>query len=48
MKISRAVISVSEKMGIVDFARQLEAMGVELDVLTDEQVKYLNSWEEGT
>ncbi|MEW5828181.1 MAG: adenosylhomocysteinase [Chloroflexota bacterium] len=27
---------------------KLEAMGVEIDVLTEEQVKYLNSWEEGT
>jgi adenosylhomocysteinase len=27
---------------------KLEAMGVQLDVLTPEQVKYLNSWEEGT
>ena len=27
---------------------KLEAIGVEIDVLTDEQAKYLNSWEEGT
>jgi adenosylhomocysteinase len=27
---------------------KLEAMGVQIDVLTEEQVKYLNSWEEGT
>jgi adenosylhomocysteinase len=27
---------------------QLEAMGVEIDTLTEEQVKYLNSWQEGT
>jgi adenosylhomocysteinase len=27
---------------------KLEAMGVHIDVLTEEQVKYLNSWEEGT
>jgi adenosylhomocysteinase len=27
---------------------KLDAMGVKLDVLTPEQVKYLNSWEEGT
>ena len=27
---------------------KLEAMGIELDVLTEQQVKYLNSWEEGT
>lgn len=27
---------------------KLEAMGVKIDTLTEEQVKYLNSWEEGT
>jgi adenosylhomocysteinase len=27
---------------------KLEAMGVRIDKLTDEQLKYLNSWEEGT
>ena len=27
---------------------KLKAMGVEIDTLTSEQVKYLNSWEEGT
>jgi adenosylhomocysteinase len=27
---------------------KLEAMDISLDVLTDEQVKYLNSWQEGT
>ena len=27
---------------------KLEAMGVHIDKLTEEQVKYLNSWEEGT
>jgi adenosylhomocysteinase len=27
---------------------KLEAMGVKIDILTEEQVKYLNSWEEGT
>ena len=25
-----------------------EAIGVKIDTLTDEQVKYLGSWEEGT
>jgi len=29
-------------------ALQLEAMGIQIDELTPEQVKYLNSWEEGT
>jgi adenosylhomocysteinase len=27
---------------------KLEAMGIQIDILTDEQVNYLNSWEEGT
>jgi adenosylhomocysteinase len=27
---------------------KLEAMNVGIDILTEEQVKYLNSWEEGT
>ena len=27
---------------------KLESMKVKLDVLTEEQIKYLNSWEEGT
>ena len=32
-----------------DIARlKLEAMDINLDVLTEEQVKYLNSWQEGT
>jgi adenosylhomocysteinase len=27
---------------------KLKAMGIEIDTLTEEQIKYLNSWEEGT
>ncbi len=27
---------------------KLETMGVEIDTLTDEQAKYLASWDEGT
>ncbi|MEM7334159.1 MAG: adenosylhomocysteinase [Chloroflexota bacterium] len=27
---------------------KLRAMGIEIDTLTEEQIKYLNSWEEGT
>ncbi|MEM7113860.1 MAG: adenosylhomocysteinase [Chloroflexota bacterium] len=27
---------------------KLQSMGIEIDVLTEEQIKYLNSWEEGT
>jgi adenosylhomocysteinase len=27
---------------------KLDAMGISIDVLTEAQIKYLNSWEEGT
>jgi adenosylhomocysteinase len=27
---------------------KLKAMGIRIDALTEEQVRYLNSWEEGT
>jgi adenosylhomocysteinase len=27
---------------------KLQAMGIKIDLLTDEQLHYLNSWEEGT
>ena len=29
-------------------ALQLESMGIKKDVMTEEQKKYYNSWEEGT
>jgi adenosylhomocysteinase len=35
--------------GETDIARlKLEAMSVKIDSLTDAQLKYLSSWEEGT
>jgi adenosylhomocysteinase len=47
-KLKKQVYSVPEEID-KDIARiKLEAMGVKLDVLTVEQTKYLNSWEEGT
>ncbi len=47
-KLKKQVYSVPEEIDR-DIARiKLDAMGVKLDVLTDEQTKYLNSWEEGT
>ena len=53
------IIKMGEKLGVSVFdmpvdidnevARlKLESMGIGLDTLTPEQVKYLNSWEEGT
>jgi adenosylhomocysteinase len=47
-KLEKTVYSVPEEID-QDIARiKLESMGIAIDVLTPEQVKYLNSWEEGT
>jgi adenosylhomocysteinase len=47
-QLEKRVYSVPEAID-KDIARlKLEAMGVQLDVLTEQQVHYLNSWEEGT
>jgi adenosylhomocysteinase len=46
--LERTVYAVPEKIDR-DIARlKLMAMGIEIDTLTDEQVRYLTSWEEGT
>jgi adenosylhomocysteinase len=42
------VYSVPEDIDNEIARLKLEAMGVNIDVLTEEQIKYLNSWEEGT
>ncbi|MHC1784319.1 MAG: adenosylhomocysteinase [Anaerolineaceae bacterium] len=47
-KMEKKVYSVPEDIDREIARLKLNAMGVSLDVLTDEQVKYLNSWEEGT
>jgi adenosylhomocysteinase len=47
-KLEQKVYSVPEQIDR-DIARlKLEAMGINIDVLSPEQVNYLNSWEEGT
>jgi len=47
-KLGKTVYSAPTKI-YNEIARiKPEAMGVGIDVLTEEQVKYLNSWEEGT
>ena len=43
-----AVYTIPEEVDMEIARIKLEAMGVMIDKLTDEQVKYLNSWEEGT
>ena len=47
-ELEAKVYSVPEDIDNEIARLKLEAMGVGIDVLTDEQVKYLNSWEEGT
>ena len=47
-KLEKNVYSVPADIDAEIARIKLEAMGVEIDVLTEEQVKYLNSWEEGT
>ena len=42
------VYDVPESIDDMVAQLKLEAFGVEIDALTDEQVKYLNSWEMGT
>lgn len=47
-KLQNTVYSVPEDIDKEIARIKLDAMGVKIDVLTEEQVKYLNSWEEGT
>ncbi|HZU87372.1 MAG TPA: adenosylhomocysteinase [Anaerolineaceae bacterium] len=47
-EMQKKVYSVPEVIDREIARLKLEAMGVQIDKLTDEQVKYLNSWEEGT
>ena len=47
-KLKKQVYSVPEEIDHEIARLKLEAMGAQIDVLTEEQVKYLNSWEEGT
>ena len=47
-KLENKVYNVPEEIDREIARLKLEAMGVKLDVLTPEQVKYLGSWQEGT
>ncbi|MDD2217371.1 MAG: adenosylhomocysteinase [Eubacteriales bacterium] len=44
-KLSNIVIDVSEEIDSIIAKRKLEAWNIEIDTLTSEQEKYLNSWE---
>jgi adenosylhomocysteinase len=43
-KIGNRVIDVSDEIDDVVSGRKLESWGIEIDKLTEEQEKYLNSW----
>ncbi len=47
-KLEKRVYPVPEEIDKEIARLKLQAMGVQIDVLTDEQLKYLSSWEEGT
>ncbi|GAG45968.1 unnamed protein product, partial [marine sediment metagenome] len=47
-KLQKKVYGVPKDIDEEIAALKLKAMGVEIDVLTPEQVKYLASWTEGT
>ncbi len=47
-KLENKVYGVPDEIDAEIARLKLEAMGINLDVLTEEQTKYLNSWQEGT
>ncbi len=47
-KLEKKVYSVPADIDNEIARLKLEAMGISIDLLTDEQLHYLNSWEEGT
>jgi adenosylhomocysteinase len=47
-KLERKVYSVPQEIDRMVARIKLDAMGVQIDVLTKEQAKYLSSWSEGT
>jgi adenosylhomocysteinase len=46
--LSKKVYCVPEEIDMEIARLKLAGMGVDIDILTDEQVKYLASWQEGT
>jgi adenosylhomocysteinase len=47
-KLKKTVYPVPEEIDKEIARLKLQSMGVEIDVLTEEQIAYLNSWQEGT
>jgi len=46
--LERTIYAVPEEIDRNIARLKLKAMGMEIDTLTDEQTRYLTSWEEGT
>lgn len=47
-KLERQVYKVPDELDFEVARLKLQALGVKIDTLTEEQIKYLNSWEYGT
>ncbi len=47
-KLPPKVIQLPKELDTEIASLQLKAMGISIDTLTEEQIKYLSSWEEGT
>jgi adenosylhomocysteinase len=47
-QLERRVYDVPAEIDAEVARLKLQAMGVAIDILTEEQVRYLDSWEEGT
>ncbi len=47
-ELEKTVYSVPEDIDREIARLKLESMDVTIDTLTEEQIKYLNSWQEGT
>ena len=47
-KLENKVYTIPEALDGQIASMKLESMGIDIDSLTEEQVEYLNSWEEGT
>jgi adenosylhomocysteinase len=47
-KLQKKVYGVPEDIDNEIARLKLESMGINIDILTEQQIKYLNSWQEGT
>jgi adenosylhomocysteinase len=47
-KLENKVYTIPKELDQQIARFKLESMGIQIDTLTEEQVQYLNSWEEGT